>query len=346
MNEVYTLKKTNTKTLLVVGFEGNFFDLITPPPGRDRDFLYFERINNFFDAFSWLDSSRRKGKALPHAIVVNYEALQDNKFLLLENIRRVEALRELPFIVIGKSSSRPDPSQLMQLGIDDYFSDHVRSLDLQERIDFLRKYKKDILAVQHPNGNEDLDFRLPWNKRLFDIVFASVMILLLSPLMLAIALMVKLSSKGPIIYKSKRIGAGYQLFYFLKFRSMCQDADAKLDGLQHLNHYNNSQGSENAFFKLKNDPRVTPIGRIIRKTSLDELPQLFNVLRGEMSIVGNRPLPLYEAKKMTTDDWVKRFWAPAGMTGLWQTCGKGKDNLTVDERVGLDIRYAEEYSLL
>ncbi|MEM9920220.1 MAG: sugar transferase [Bacteroidota bacterium] len=347
MNEVYTLRQTNTKTFLVVGFENNFIDLIAPPPGRETDFLYFERINSSFSAFNWLQSSLDKGTALPHAIIVKYEFLVQDQFLFLDSVYQNEGLRQLPFIVIGDRDCKPDMAALIQKGVDDYFPGFVRSLDLQNRINFLRRYKKDILAKKLPERAEDLEFHIPLGKRLFDIVFASVMILLLSPIMIFIALAVKLGSKGPIIYKSKRVGAGYKVFHFLKFRSMCQDADAKLNNFKHLNHYSSTEDkNENAFFKLKNDPRITKIGRVIRKTSLDELPQLFNVLRGEMSIVGNRPLPLYEAEKMTTDQWVKRFWAPAGMTGLWQTCGKGKDNLTVDERVGLDIKYAEEYSML
>ena len=96
---------------------------------------------------------------------------------------------------------------------------------------------------------------------------------------------------------------------------------------------------------MKNDPRVTRVGRVIRKTSIDELPQLINVFRGEMSVIGNRPLPLYEAEKMTKDDWARRFLAPAGLTGLWQVDERGKDNLSTEERVALDCSYAKGVSL-
>jgi lipopolysaccharide/colanic/teichoic acid biosynthesis glycosyltransferase len=98
------------------------------------------------------------------------------------------------------------------------------------------------------------------------------------------------------------------------------------------------------FQKFKNDPRVTSIGRLIRKTSIDELPQLFNVLRGEMSIVGNRPLPLYEAELLTSDAWAQRFRAPAGLTGLWQISKRGKDKMSAEERIDLDIQYSNKYS--
>ena len=158
--------------------------------------------------------------------------------------------------------------------------------------------------------------------------------------MLAIVLAIRLSSRGPILYKSKRIGTGYEEFEFLKFRSMVPDADKKVAELMAQNQY----GKEGVFLKVKNDPRVTWIGRIIRNTSLDELPQLFNVLRGDMSIVGNRPLPLREAEQLTSEEWSERFLAPAGITGMWQTSGRGKDTMDVASRMNLDIQYARTYS--
>lgn len=103
--------------------------------------------------------------------------------------------------------------------------------------------------------------------------------------------------------------------------------------------------STGSFIKIQNDPRVTPIGRFIRNTSLDELPQLVNVLLGHMSIVGNRPLPLYEAEQLTSDKWIKRFMAPAGITGLWQVTERGKANTSEDSRKMLDIDYALHYNL-
>lgn len=220
---------------------------------------------------------------------------------------------------------------------------------------------------------------IPLNKRLFDIAVSSFLLLILSPLFAVVALLIKLTSKGPVFYAAPRVGTDYQIFPFYKFRSMRQDADHLLEKYKTLNQYSANEPqteqpsipdksgvvlvsdhgeqdenvylkqvqdeSKGSFIKINNDPRVTAIGKFIRNTSIDELPQLFNVLLGHMSIVGNRPLPLYEAEQLTSDDWVKRFMAPAGITGLWQVTERGKANTTEESRKKLDIDYAEHYNV-
>jgi len=180
-------------------------------------------------------------------------------------------------------------------------------------------------------------------KRVFDILISSLIIILVSPILLLIAIAIKIESKGPIFYISKRAGRGYKVFDFYKFRTMVVDADQKINELSHLNQY--SEYTEGpVFFKMSNDPRVTKIGTMLRNSSLDELPQLFNVFIGNMSLVGNRPLPLYEAATLTTDEYAVRFMAPAGITGLWQVKKRGDKHMSVKERVSLDIDYAEKNS--
>jgi lipopolysaccharide/colanic/teichoic acid biosynthesis glycosyltransferase len=180
-------------------------------------------------------------------------------------------------------------------------------------------------------------------KRAFDILISGTALLILSPILLLIALIIKVESKGPVFYISKRAGSGYRIFNFYKFRSMRVGADAELQKLAHLNQYTEAS-TQSVFYKIKNDPRVTAFGSFLRNTSLDEIPQLLNVLLGDMSLVGNRPLPLYEAEKLTKDQIAWRFLAPAGITGLWQITKRGRDNMSEEERIALDMEYAMKNS--
>lgn len=189
---------------------------------------------------------------------------------------------------------------------------------------------------------------------------------------------------APVFYAAPRVGRHYKVFPFFKFRSMRPNADRLLKNMQALNQYaaqtatpqqsnvlpfaatmdpasnllwgddgchleadtlaQRAAQAERPFVKIANDPRITKVGRFIRNTSLDELPQLWNVLRGDMSLVGNRPLPPYEAEQLTTDAAVARFMAPAGITGLWQVTERGKKDVSADSRKALDAQYAQRCS--
>jgi lipopolysaccharide/colanic/teichoic acid biosynthesis glycosyltransferase len=126
---------------------------------------------------------------------------------------------------------------------------------------------------------------------------------------------------------------------------MVVNADKEIGQLAHLNQYGDNN-CQPIFYKIQNDPRVTPFGKFLRNSSLDEIPQLFNVLKGDMSLVGNRPLPLYEACALTTNECVERFNATAGITGLWQVKKRGKAEMSADERIQLDITYARNENLV
>lgn len=173
-------------------------------------------------------------------------------------------------------------------------------------------------------------------KRTFDLVGSALLLLLLSPVLIVIALAVRLTSKGPVLYRSTRPGIGGHPFGCLKFRTMYKDADQRQADLESLNE------ASGALFKIRDDPRMTPVGRILRKHSLDELPQLINVLRGQMSLVGPRPLPLRDYERL--EDWHrKRYLVLPGITGLWQV--SGRSDLEFDDLVRLDFLYLERWSV-
>jgi exopolysaccharide biosynthesis polyprenyl glycosylphosphotransferase len=180
---------------------------------------------------------------------------------------------------------------------------------------------------------EGVDFAL---KRAFDIVGATLLLVVLSPLLLAIVIAVRVSSRGPILFRSMRRGIGQRPFACLKFRTMHTDAEEQQDDLEEFNE------ASGALFKIREDPRLTPVGRLLRRFSLDELPQLVNVLRGEMSLVGPRPLPQRDYDML--EDWHrKRYLVLPGITGLWQVSGRSE--LDFDDLVHLDFIYLEHWSL-
>jgi exopolysaccharide biosynthesis polyprenyl glycosylphosphotransferase len=180
---------------------------------------------------------------------------------------------------------------------------------------------------------EGFDFFL---KRAFDLVGASLLLVALSPVLAVAALAVRFSSRGPIVYRSMRPGIGGVPFACLKFRTMYRDADQRQADLESFNE------ADGALFKMRDDPRMTPVGRFLRRYSIDELPQLFNVLRGEMSLVGPRPLPERDFQRL--EEWhKKRYLVTPGITGLWQVSGRSE--LDFDDLVRLDFLYLERWSV-
>ena len=294
-------------------------------------------------AYYWLENLLLQGKSLPEAIFCDFELESGGAFYLHHKIANNELLKEVPFIILAKNADLEDKKRALKIGVDDFYEGELLVSDILHRIKFLKQFKveKEKYSPEPQiNMNYFLPvFKMPFLKRLFDIVVSLTALILLSPFFLLIAILIKLESRGPVFYISKRAGTGYQIFNFYKFRSMRPDADKLLEKMKEQNQYGNS-----AFVKFGNDPRVTKIGKFLRNTSIDELPQLFNVLKGDMSIVGNRPLPLYEAELLTKDQWAKRFLAPAGITGLWQVTKRGKAEMSEEERMELDIAYADKSS--
>ena len=287
-------------------------------------------------------------------------------------------------ILVGVPLSIEEKKEYLTAGTDSIISEKRNDTELIRILDFAIKYNERINSTSL-RSKELESFKMPLWKRAFDIACSLAAIIILSPLLIMTWLAIRLESKGDAVYKSKRVGSNYQIFDFYKFRSMYSDADKRLAEFKKLNQYAQEELTEqesktsssrlhkadvvlfaddaitsekeyitakkqersNAFVKFENDPRITKIGKIIRKYSIDELPQLFNILKGDMSVVGNRPLPLYEAELLTSDEYIHRFMAPAGLTGLWQVEKRGEaGKLSAEERKMLDIRYANEFSFL
>jgi lipopolysaccharide/colanic/teichoic acid biosynthesis glycosyltransferase len=374
----------------------------TSVPAQDQIIALVNCTENVFNIISAANLGDRKLYSFTNPIEL-YNSLHKQHFNLVAIISQdevlaqggiafLEALRkkniDVPFFLISQQLSESTVKLSLKAGVADVFKLPIKQSSLEIRVPLLIE-KWD--ALKNTTSVEAFHkYKTPFIKRVFDIVFASTVLLLISPLLLIICILLKLESKGPIFYYALRVGAGYRTFKFYKFRSMFVNADQRVKELKHLNQYapaadtaESSKEDEqyiceeckaagtqcqfpvysdkirwcekqyastkkakagSAFFKLKDDPRITKVGKFIRNTSIDELPQLWNVIIGDMSIVGNRPLPLYEAEKLTTDKYAMRFMAPAGITGLWQVEKRGKGEMSEEERLMLDNKYAENHS--
>ena len=205
--------------------------------------------------------------------------------------------------------------------------------------DELQLPASDLLHSQWATLSESLRLSA---KRAMDFSGAFVGLLLLAPVMVVVAVLIRLDSPGPIFFRQLRRGHRGRLFWVLKFRTMVVDAEKKLGELERKN-----ESAGGVLFKMQNDPRVTPLGRFLRKSSLDELPQLINILRGEMSVVGPRPLQLRDSEMLQSLDpegYRRRLQVMPGLTGPWQA--GGRSDVDYAKMVEMDIEYAQTWSIL
>jgi lipopolysaccharide/colanic/teichoic acid biosynthesis glycosyltransferase len=300
---------------------------------------------------------------------------------LFERYASILNEKKIPFVLITKRIDAEVRAKHLRKGIIELIIRDEQLEVVADKIEFYRSMLE--MRLMASKNLERTVYKMPREKRIFDVFAAIAALLLISPLLLITLIVIRLESKGKVYYVSQRVGTGYRVFDFYKLRSMYTDADQRVKELAHLNQYAKDarekeelrpiagaqsrsspqlikndgspmsedeyqelkrQQAAGTFVKFKNDPRVTKIGKFIRNTSIDELPQLINVLKGDMSIVGNRPLPLYEAEQLTSDQWAERFLAPAGITGLWQVEERGGGTMSADERKSLDNKYAQNVS--
>ncbi|MCF8365356.1 MAG: sugar transferase [Bacteroidales bacterium] len=296
-------------------------------------------------------------------------------------LRERKVIAGIPFILLSFQEEHEMFNRAFHENIDDFYQTPLNAERIYQRVLFLKN--REFEKVEINSSPAIAEYKTPFVKRLFDITLAGGALILLSPLLLIIIIAIKLESPGPFYYVSKRVGANFRTFGFLKFRSMRVGADKLQKELSHLNQYakkkvedscpdcaklppgqycspityihgeeicdnlkNRRKKEKAAFLKLENDPRITKVGKFIRNTSIDELPQLINIIKGDMSIVGNRPLPYDEAVELTiTEKRAKRFHAAAGLTGLWQVELRGQGGVMSEEtRFELDAKYAENNS--
>ena len=336
-----------------------------------------------------------------HFILLYEKGIRNEDITAISYIKK--KCKTIYIILLTEAIPDEERKAYQKCGINDTLSVNASITEINKKIQFISDRENVMFDSEAPKY-KILKFKIPLWKRAFDIFFSLLGIIILSPVFIATAIAIKLESKGPVIFKSKRVGTNYTIFDFLKFRSMYTDAEQRLKEIAKTSNqyaldkpegsfvasslplgdeaeknvsainmgaemmisddevmlvgddyvvseteFNKEKEEENsnAFVKIENDPRVTKVGKFIRKYSIDELPQLFNILRGDMSIVGNRPLPLYEAEKLTADANIDRFMAPAGLTGLWQVEERGKGgNMSAEERKQLDIYYGRNYNFL
>ncbi len=378
-----TTISTHPKIIAVVNKDNTLFEALSECNIPGHEIMTFK---NGFDLYE-----KWKNEQIDISLVISCsEVMSPSGISLFETLQN-KKFPDVPFIIYASGINANLKNVAIRSGIADIFAHIPATLNLEMRLCFLIENWQTLKEKKEETNFTP--YRTPFMKRLFDVVFAGGALLFLSPFFLLVTILLKLESKGPVFYYSLRVGTGYRIFKFYKFRSMYVNADQKLKDLKHLNQYNNQESSaekaqtsnaitlceqcamkgtqcqsliyadtiqwcENeytnhkkaeagsAFIKIKNDPRITKVGNFIRNLSIDELPQLWNVIIGDMSIVGNRPLPLYEAEKLTTDEYVLRFLAPAGMTGLWQVEKRGKGEMSEEERLMLDNVYAKNHSFL
>ena len=352
--------KRNNQEIMVIGCDSYSHQFL-------KDGFHVTEYNKTSEAVDGLIFRMSNQFPMPSVIVCAY----GDHSPVFENILRLAAPKEIPVIIIDPFYSKERREYAFEQKVYDYINKEAGKDRIILRVETVAKMASHKSEAQLTRAK----YKVPVSKRLFDIAVASALLLVLSPVFLLIMIAIRLESKGPVFYWQPRVGAGYRVFKFHKFRSMRVNADKLVEKMKDKNQYkadkvqldpeekgdivligdnqvvdekehiiNKNIAENNSFFKIKNDPRITKVGKIIRNTSMDELPQLFNVLIGDMSIVGNRPLPLYEAEKLTDDSWAERFMAPAGITGLWQVTERGKAETSDDSRKRLDIEYARKFN--
>ncbi|MEM7658087.1 MAG: sugar transferase [Bacteroidota bacterium] len=280
---------------------------------KDLGSEQFHSETSAFRAYRWLSNLPPHSPERPRWILCDWHLSDGEGWVVMELIRTLTPWGHLPFLLISQELTKEQKREALAKGVDECYELPLMPLALQIRLPFLISYRADL--PKESGAETRSSFQMPFTKRLLDVILGSLALILAAPLIAVIAMALKFSQEGPIFEVSERAGAGYQVFRFYKFRTLRS--------------------------KHKQKHRFS---RWLRRTNLDELPQLVHVLQGRMSLVGNRPLLLEEAEQLTTDEWVGRFLAPAGITGSWQVARRLNASLSSADQRALELNYAKEAS--
>jgi len=294
-------------------------------------------IDNPFSVCQWVISN-----GLPDGIVCDKSIAEDDAFSFHQFwIDQFDIQSNIPFIILDEERNQNTIEKAVQLKIDDVYTKPVGAETLLSRILFLKKIKP-LAELDSSNKTTAKWYQITFFKRTFDLILASLGLLISSPLLLIIVLAIKIESRGKIYSISQRVGTGFKLFNLYNLRSRYSNPDKRSQELSHLNQYLKEAHQANTEKSNENDPRLTKVGFIIHKTGVDKWLQLINVLKGDLSLVGNRPIRLFEAELLTVSDWYDRINGPAGMTGLWRIkTHRNYRSLPAEDRKFLDNRYSK-----
>lgn len=333
---------------------------IGPDPEFSSPIVYenyqveIETMDNVFSVSQWIAQN-----GLPDALVCERNLLAESVFEFYDFwVDKFDKDQRIPFILL-EEHNQEKVLAVTERKMDGVLTKPASEETLIRQILMFRKDKPGPDQVQISEMEGFKPYQLTWLKRTFDVILASICLLIVSPILLIFMIAIRLETKGKVFFVSKRVGSGLNVFDFYKMRSMHSYSDKRLKELAHLNeslketsqqptdkspseiYPVNFEGDKNNLPQHV-DSRVTKVGHFMRKLNIDELPQLFNVIKGDLSMVGNRPLPLYEAELLTTSDWNDRFLGPAGVTGIWKVVSRRRlRSMSHEERNSLQNKYSK-----
>jgi lipopolysaccharide/colanic/teichoic acid biosynthesis glycosyltransferase len=335
------MEKNNKEILRIlhVGADPEFIS----PIAFENLLVEIETTDNPFSVSQWILSN-----GLPDAVICEVQLPGGTGFAFYDFwVEQFDQDLRVPFILLDEEKNEETASIARGKGIEDLYIKPLKAEVLISRILTIQGSKSQLQSRLISEMNAFKPYQPTFLKRTFDLVTASIGLIIFSPILLICAIAIRFESKGNVFYTSQRVGSGFTVFKFYKLRSMYITADKRLKDLTQRNEFSNeNQGSKHldhiANPVLHSDPRITRVGQFVRHLNIDEIPQFYNVIKGDMSIVGNRPLPIYEAELLTTSDWADRFHSPAGITGIWKAVTRRKlRSMSHEERNRLQNQYSK-----